>query len=66
MAAEQLLDGFDSLSELALNLRWSWSHCADALWRQLNPALWELTYNPWAVYRSPRQRGMWTMPQRRA
>ena len=21
--------GFDSLAELALDLRWSWSHCAD-------------------------------------
>jgi starch phosphorylase len=30
-------------------MRWSWSHCADEVWRQLDPALWELTYNPWAV-----------------
>jgi starch phosphorylase len=41
--------GFDSLAEIALDLRWSWSHCADDVWRQLDPALWELTYNPWAV-----------------
>src|ERR1035441_11088027 len=43
------VEGFDSLAELALDMRWSWSHCADEVWRQLNPALWELTYNPWAV-----------------
>jgi starch phosphorylase len=43
------VEGFDSLAELALDMRWSWSHCADEVWRQLDPALWELTYNPWAV-----------------
>jgi starch phosphorylase len=43
------IEGFDSLAELAMDLRWSWSHSADEVWRQLDPALWELTYNPWAV-----------------
>jgi starch phosphorylase len=43
------VEGFDSLAELALDLRWSWSHCADEVWRQLDPALWELTQNPWVV-----------------
>jgi starch phosphorylase len=43
------IEGFDSLTELALDMRWSWSHRADDVWRQLDPALWELTYNPWAV-----------------
>jgi len=43
------VEGFDSLAELALDMRWSWSHCADEVWRQLDPALWEFTYNPWAV-----------------
>jgi glycogen phosphorylase len=37
------------LSELALDLRWSWSHGSDELWRQLDPQLWERTHNPWAV-----------------
>jgi starch phosphorylase len=41
--------GFDSLAELALDLRWSWNHAADDIWRQLDPALWELTHNPWVV-----------------
>jgi starch phosphorylase len=41
--------GFDSLAELALDMRWSWNHYADEVWRQLDPALWELTQNPWVV-----------------
>jgi starch phosphorylase len=41
--------GFDALSELALDLRWSWNHRADDVWRQLDPALWDLTHNPWVV-----------------
>ena len=43
------IDGFDSLAELALDLRWSWNHSADYLWRQLDPVLWQLTHNPWVV-----------------
>jgi hypothetical protein len=39
----------DSLTELALNLDWSWSHSADDLWRQLDHELWELTHNPWVI-----------------
>ena len=36
----------DTLTEIALNLRWSWNHAADDLWSQLDPELWELTQNP--------------------
>ncbi len=43
------IDGFDSLAELALDLRWSWNHATDEVWRKLDPALWELTQNPWVV-----------------
>jgi starch phosphorylase len=43
------VEGFDSLAELALDLRWSWNHAADEVWQQLDPALWELTHNPWVV-----------------
>ena len=38
-----------ALFELALDLRWSWDHSADEVWRQLDPELWNLTQNPWAV-----------------
>ncbi|MDR3544401.1 MAG: alpha-glucan family phosphorylase [Candidatus Limnocylindrales bacterium] len=43
------VEGFDSLAELALNLRWSWNHATDEVWRQLDPGLWETTHNPWVV-----------------
>jgi len=43
------IEDFDSLSELALDLRWSWNHATDAVWRQLDPVLWEMTQNPWVV-----------------
>jgi len=38
--------GLAALTELAMDLRWSWNHCADELWRRLDPALWELTHHP--------------------
>jgi starch phosphorylase len=43
------LEGFDSIVELALDLRWSWDHSADEVWRKLHPALWDATHNPWVV-----------------
>ena len=41
--------GFGPLAEIALDMRWSWNHYADDVWRQLDPNLWELTQNPWVV-----------------
>ena len=43
------VEGFDSLAELALDMRSSWNHATDQVWRQLDPDLWELTQNPWVV-----------------
>ena len=43
------VEGFDSLGELALDMRWSWNHAADEVWVQLDPELWDLTHNPWVV-----------------
>jgi starch phosphorylase len=43
------IDGFDSLAELALDMRWSWNHATDGVWRTLDPILWELTQNPWVI-----------------
>ncbi len=33
------VEGFDSLAELALDLRWSWNHTTDVVWRTLDPGL---------------------------
>ncbi len=41
--------GMDSLTELALDLRWSWNHATDKVWRVLDPGLWEATHNPLVV-----------------
>jgi starch phosphorylase len=49
------IDGFDTLVDLALNLRWSWSHGEEGVWEQLDPELWELTHNPWLVLQTVSQ-----------
>jgi starch phosphorylase len=41
--------GFGPLAELALDMRSSWNHEGDEVWRRLDPQLWELTQNPWVV-----------------
>jgi glycogen phosphorylase len=41
--------GFDLLAKLALDLRWSWSHGTDEVWRQFDSELWDLTHNPWVI-----------------
>jgi glycogen phosphorylase len=35
------IEGFDSLAELALDMRWSWNHATDNVWRQLDSELWD-------------------------
>ncbi|MGA8135409.1 MAG: alpha-glucan family phosphorylase [Pseudomonas gingeri] len=37
------------LTELALNLRWTWNHALDGLWEAIDPMLWERTHNPWMI-----------------
>ena len=39
----------DALTNLALDLRWSFNHSADHVWQRLDPELWDLTHNPWVV-----------------
>ena len=40
------------LAEVALDLRWSWSHATDPLWERIDPELWSLTRNPWLILQS--------------
>ena len=44
--------GLPALTELAMDLRWTWNHSTDELWRRLDPALWESTHHPNVVLRS--------------
>ena len=39
----------ERLGELALDLRWTWSHEADALWQQIDAEVWQRTQNPWVI-----------------
>src|SRR5450830_1477031 len=43
------VEGFNSLVELALDMRWAWDHSTDQVWRQLDPVLWDLTHHPYDV-----------------
>ena len=38
-----------ALRDLALDLRWTWSHRADALWERIDAELWQRTRNPWTM-----------------
>jgi starch phosphorylase len=44
-----LPDMLSPLQELALDLRWTWNHEADALWEHIDAKLWEQTHSPWTV-----------------
>ena len=46
------VEGFRELAGLALDLRASWNHVSEQVWRTLDPVLWDLTHNPWAVLRT--------------
>jgi glycogen phosphorylase len=51
-ALPQDVEGFRALGGLALDLRTIGNHHSEALWRTLDPILWDLTHNPWAVLRT--------------
>jgi starch phosphorylase len=42
-------EGFATLAELALDMRSSWNHATDQVWRQLDPVLWDITHNPLVI-----------------
>jgi starch phosphorylase len=46
------IEGCEVLAELALDVRWSWNHGADHIWKQLDNDSWELTRSPWLVLQS--------------
>ncbi len=45
----QLPDALAPLQDLALDLRWTWNHEADAFWEHVDPELWHRTKSPWIV-----------------
>jgi starch phosphorylase len=50
----QLPHGLEGLVDLALDMRWSWSHATDRLWAAIDPQLWQSTRNAWlTLYYTP-------------
>ncbi len=47
-----LTAGLAALTELALDMRWSWNHAGDSVWRDLDPEQWQLTHHPSDVLQS--------------
>jgi glycogen phosphorylase len=43
---ELVPEGVDYLAELALDLRNTWDHGTDDIWKKLDPELWAVTHNP--------------------
>ncbi len=41
--------GLEGLADLALDLRWTWSHSTDVFWEALDPEAWERTRNPYYI-----------------
>lgn len=40
------------LEDIALNLRWSWNHGGDRLWKMMDEKAWQGTRNPWWMLQS--------------
>jgi glycogen phosphorylase len=51
----------EALTDLALDLRWSYNHAADKLWEQLEPELWEVSHNPWVVLQTASREKLQTL-----
>jgi glycogen phosphorylase len=47
--------GLEGLADLALDLRWTWSHVSDRLWEALDPDVWERTENPYFILQNVSQ-----------
>jgi starch phosphorylase len=47
-----LPEALQGLDLLALDLRWSWNHGADRMWRSVDKELWNATQNPWLILES--------------
>ena len=45
----ELPESLRALRDLALDLRWTWSHAADAVWRRLSPGHWSIKEDPWLL-----------------
>jgi len=49
MTRRALPEKISALNDLALDLRWTWSHRSDRLWEALDARTWQATGNPWLI-----------------
>lgn len=45
----ELVPLVDQIAELAMDLRWTWSHGGDTVWKAMDPHLWEQSENPLVI-----------------
>ncbi len=64
--ARELPEALEQLSELTVDLRWSWSHAADALWQTMDPEIWSRTRNPYVVLQNLTQERLNELAQDKA
>ena len=50
-----LPSGLEGLADLALDIRWTWSHVTDRLWEILDRDTWERTENPYFILQNVSQ-----------
>jgi starch phosphorylase len=48
----------EPLRDLAADLRWTWSHAADHIWRRLDPDAWAAEENPWHLLQDVTQEAL--------
>ncbi len=49
LLSRDLPEPLAALAGLAIDLRWTWSHEADALWQRIDADSWAQTRNPWTI-----------------
>ena len=49
LLSSDLPEPLAALAGLALDLRWTWSYEADALWQRIDADTWAQTRNPWTI-----------------
>ncbi|MEW5754809.1 MAG: alpha-glucan family phosphorylase [Pseudomonadota bacterium] len=53
--SRELPNGLEPLLDLTTDLRWTWSHGADELWKMMDPEIWERTENPYVILQNVSQ-----------
>ena len=58
-----LLPLVEQIADLAMDLRWTWSHGGDAMWKIMDPQLWEQSENPFVVLQNLSHERLQTLSQ---